>query len=947
MAYKVKEVKYTNEEGSESLATLKGDGVFTFSMPNCDTNVSAGVYPVYSVETIQLKGGIVTSDKNVAFEGDTVALDIMPASGYSVSAIDILTDDDTPTGIVTTGNKFTMPNYNVKVRVKFNTGRYWIIANNEEGCNTNGSVKFYVGANEVATAAEGATVKIVGSSDADCVFFDGATVNRTDDGTDVMVNISEDGGMSFEMPSSDVTVCALFDVDDTTRNAATIEISQSRNNGRAGFDENLTIHAAQNLRACEEVSFYVLPDEGYTIETNVTSQQSSINTWSEEWGDGNRGLKYTFVMPNKPVAINVRFTDGSEDIKYDIVTSVQPQWCGVGLNASVETQSDGEPVSVEITRNGCKVLDGVVYYYNRFGQKNVIQDGIHDTDEQEAPDVSFTMPKADVFVDFVFECPEQRLICPTCEVTEPYSLDTGWIDSVETHQGSYSGDEITECLQSLPGHNVTLYPLDGENIAYIRVMEKAGTEGSATRLIPSSAERSAVDVLSWSFLMPCGDVTVCPIECNGAENRLLMFDHGVDEYIKVKVDGIDAQITNDAIMVESGKTVTITSIMDQYDNPLAYFIADRCKIEQMVDDTVVGYGYMSNADLYTISFDMPCTDAKLHIEFAVDDGSGGCPIFRYKINKATNIDLTEFRAYKCNTEETECNIEIGPSNCIPEQTHVAIVARTQCKKDTANGEHQFIEVFNGHQVGEISVSPNIEATLVEYEPQQGAEKYYKKWTFTMPAEDVSVSVSSMPFDYYVALWAVSTDGQPSQDGGHYDVPVYVLNEAEIPSRGCVRDVYKGNMGDVFRDPYHFGDEQGLWKESYDGRDDIIEGEESTDAIVFVMYEKNTEANVDMYHLVFRAARTLNTNDYVEPGKYILYSLTTNECYNMFGTFVMCLSCDGNEEEIDYGSFSLDTCEVNNTAHSGTPKIGDFYYFRMPQGQNVQVFTEFLSSPADC
>ena len=78
------------------------------------------------------------------------------------------------------------------------------------------------------------------------------------------------------------------------------------------------------------MSFYVLPDEGYTIETNVTSQQSSINTWSEEWGDGNRGLKYTFVMPNKPVAIKVRFTDGSEEIKYDIVTSVQPQWCGVG-----------------------------------------------------------------------------------------------------------------------------------------------------------------------------------------------------------------------------------------------------------------------------------------------------------------------------------------------------------------------------------------------------------------------------------------------------------------------------------------------------------------------------------------------------------------------------------------------------------------------------------------
>lgn len=72
--------------------TKTGDKTWTFTMPTEDVGVTVGYKSYAEIELIQATGGIVSANKTIAYDGDTVTLTMTPSENYEPQSVKVTKD---------------------------------------------------------------------------------------------------------------------------------------------------------------------------------------------------------------------------------------------------------------------------------------------------------------------------------------------------------------------------------------------------------------------------------------------------------------------------------------------------------------------------------------------------------------------------------------------------------------------------------------------------------------------------------------------------------------------------------------------------------------------------------------------------------------------------------------------------------------------------------------
>ena len=199
----------------------------------------------YSNITVTTDGhGTVTANKNAAYEGEEITLDVTPETGYKLKALSV--KDDSDNNIEIKGNTFTMPAGDVTISASFEEKEFDITYENFENGNIIGAYSANYG-DEVELE-----IYPYGGFELDTL-----TVK------DANENIIPVENNKFTMPASSVTVSASFKKID-------LKITY-------GPYEHGTITGAKTAQIDDEVPITITPDEGYAY--------ANLYAEDDEWRD--------------------------------------------------------------------------------------------------------------------------------------------------------------------------------------------------------------------------------------------------------------------------------------------------------------------------------------------------------------------------------------------------------------------------------------------------------------------------------------------------------------------------------------------------------------------------------------------------------------------------------------------------------------------------------------
>ena len=257
----------------------------TFVMPEANVTVSATfkLKPFNIISGLEagatMTAKVGENEVTTAKMGDTVALTITPAAGYTVNTVSL--NDEVVSG---TGNTrtFTMPASNVTVTATYNAINYTVTVNTAE----HGSVSAKIGENDASTANMGNTVTLTTTPD-DGYSTDSVSVTYGENAT-VSVAKTGDNTYTFEMPANAVTVSATFTAIDYT-----VTVNQAAN-GAVRASKTSGVHVG------DEISLAITPNAGYALNT-ITVTGASSN--SVPVTDGK------FTMPASDVTVTAAFDE--------------------------------------------------------------------------------------------------------------------------------------------------------------------------------------------------------------------------------------------------------------------------------------------------------------------------------------------------------------------------------------------------------------------------------------------------------------------------------------------------------------------------------------------------------------------------------------------------------------------------------------------------------------
>ncbi|MCD7733285.1 MAG: hypothetical protein LUH56_07600 [Oscillospiraceae bacterium] len=488
---------------------------------------------------------------------------------------------------------FTMPASNVTVTIDFNLSKYSISISDVE----NGTVKA-----DVTSTTEGETVTITVTPDSG---YDISELSVTDsDGNEVIVTEETDGTYTFIMPSSDVTVSATFEAEDTH----TITIIA----GTGYVDYFTAVLDKTDAAEGETVTLTLTLDENLheliLIINSVTyiDENSSRLEWVDytDNGDGT----YTFTMPDKDVDIFISvgnyyitvasdwdwsygdcgdcvgYTDSesgkyiSKSELYDVgdpirlTVTLYPDYADYGVEPVV---LDAEGNSIEVT-----LIDSqITQWYD--ADDEYIGDGVYYT-------YSFTMPASDVTVSAI--------------LTEPSTADEYTITVRDDFNVSYSvpssanaGDEVT----------ITFATDDSTDKVYVDVVSVLDydSDGNSCWWEDYTSEMFGGDSsYSYTFTMPDYDVEI-------------YFVVGQYTLTNVVNDADAGTVANDYLLAYGGETVNIwVHTNDGYtlSSLTATDASGNSLSISFVETYLYEYEYSGESRYYDIyEFTMPASDVTI------------------------------------------------------------------------------------------------------------------------------------------------------------------------------------------------------------------------------------------------------------------------------------------------------------------------------------------------
>lgn len=122
----------------------------------------------------------------------------------------------------------------------------------------------------------------------------------TDSGADVTLYMDSEGGRTFVQPDSNVTVTVSFREVDATKFGVTV-----RSNGNGSIGYGLSEAGEDVFPEGETVLLFVYPDDGYEVDSFVTTPTSITLTEAGTTSTG--GLVYEFTMPKSDVTVTADF----------------------------------------------------------------------------------------------------------------------------------------------------------------------------------------------------------------------------------------------------------------------------------------------------------------------------------------------------------------------------------------------------------------------------------------------------------------------------------------------------------------------------------------------------------------------------------------------------------------------------------------------------------------
>jgi hypothetical protein len=612
----------TKAGGGTVTPVAGGGNTYTFTMPADDVTVQATFTAInYNVSIASGTHGSVTASPATTTVGQTVTLTVTPASGYQLTANSLVVTKSVGGGTVPvsgSGNTytFTMPADNVTVTATFTAIDYRVnIAKLTNGSVTANPASADLGQTVTLTVTPASGYQLTANS---------LTVTKS--GGVETVPVSGSGNTyTFGMPAYDVTVTAEF---------TAINYSVSI----AGMSHGSVTANRTTTTAGQTVTLTVTPDAGYKLQDGSLTVAKDGGGTVPVSGSGNT---YTFTMPADNVTVSATFTA----IDYSVTIAELTNGSVTANPASAEVN---QTVTLTVKPDaGYKLTEGSLKVTESGGTVTVTLTGSGNT-------YTFTMPAFDVTVSATFTAINYSVIIA----------------------GMSNGSVTANPASAKVGQTVTL-----------TVSPASGYQLTANSLVVTKAGGGTVAVTgggsTYTFTMPAFDVTVSatftPIN-----------------YSVIIAGMSNGSVTTSTASAELGQTVTLTVKPDA-----GYKLKDGSLVVAKTGGTVPVTG---SGNIYT--FTMPADNVTVQAVFET--------VPSYSISTGTMTGGT---------------VGIDP-------THAAAGA-TITLTVTSYAGYQYT-------AGSLTATKSGGGTV----PVTGSGNTY---TFTMPADNVTVLATFTPIDYSVSI----------------------------------------------------------------------------------------------------------------------------------------------------------------------------------------------------
>lgn len=289
--YQVDAVTVCNSQTSSAINVVNRDGIYTFTMPAADVQVSVTFKeieqpkPDYSVSITTPVNGYVQASANMAKAGITVTVSAQPKAGYEIDAISVRANgNEVSTTATADGCTFTMPESNVNITVTFKATAQPITVNTSR----NGSIEL-----STESAIPGSRVTITGTADAGYE-FSGVTIVAFN-GTTINAVKAANGQYSFTMPEQSVTVTGVFQPIKTPDVEYTITLADIAH-GVAKVSHSTAAQGTQVIVTSN-------PSSGYEFASMTITRADGSRVIATSLGNG----AFSFTMPSSNVLVSVTF----------------------------------------------------------------------------------------------------------------------------------------------------------------------------------------------------------------------------------------------------------------------------------------------------------------------------------------------------------------------------------------------------------------------------------------------------------------------------------------------------------------------------------------------------------------------------------------------------------------------------------------------------------------
>ncbi|MBQ4388201.1 MAG: hypothetical protein II822_11445, partial [Prevotella sp.] len=448
--YQLASLTYTPE--GESAVDIKS--TMQFTMPAKAVTIAATFEEIpattYAITKAEATNGSFTVSSETAAADATVTITTSPATGYEVDAVTTNVNGTVPAKSGTDDNvyTFTMPTKAVTVTVTFKQINYAINGLGDVTISETKVGTVSVG-EEKTTATYGETVTITATPEEGYQL----TALKYNDGSEDHEFTLSSTPYTFEMPASNVTITATFELIPVTTYGVTLPTGLT--GGTVASDK---AEAAKD----DKVTLTVTPDMTYELE------DLKVNNGDVTLTLGNDG-KYSFIMPEGAVSISATFTAMSG------LSAADGYVRGDGTNAG---NSYTSPIQIVRKEGGAQMYGYITFPLNIPTGKVVKSATLRLTAKRVKGDRYINVYALDgnTAETSTYTSLSEKIANPGTAIFSNYKVEGGNMDMTTDNIGNYNTISKWQNTFDLTAHLKSLGNVSSFGLLFERVLTSAADE---------------------------------------------------------------------------------------------------------------------------------------------------------------------------------------------------------------------------------------------------------------------------------------------------------------------------------------------------------------------------------------------------------------------------------------------------------------------------------------